>query len=128
MLDELGYTLGGLVDRLKEAAGVLTSDPMRLGALALGAIIVFAVIIGSAYTINISASVTGKSLTWVCPATDSYILPILTSPTNMSAAFPAIQCTISNGDFLAVIFYLLEVVGIVFLGAYLGIAILNLSG
>ena len=128
MLDDIKSTFGNGIDRLKDAAGVLVSDPQRLGAAFVFAIVVFGVVIGSAYTINIAATATGKTVVWTCPKTNSYILPLLTNPTNMSAAFPQIQCTIGSADIGAILAYFIEVIILIFGVVWLAIAVLNLSG
>lgn len=128
MLDEIRSMFESLFDRMREGFSVFVSDFTRLGVAILFAAIVFGVIIASSYTINISAGITGKSVTFSCPTSNSYILPIFTSPTNMSAAFPAIQCSVNSTDIPVLIAYFVEVVAVVFLGAWAAISIFNLSG
>ena len=128
MFDDLGYMLGGVGDRFKNGIGVMGSDPGRLAMIGVFSVVVFAVIVGSAYTINLSGAALGKSVTIACTTNDPVVLPLLTNPLNTTAVFSSIQCTVGNGDILTLVFYFLEVFVVIFVGVYICIVILNLSG
>lgn len=117
-----------MLDEIREAFGALTGDMEKFAGIFIFGVIVFGVIIALSYVPNAGAQALGKSVTFACPTTNSYILPVLTHALSANGSAIIIQCAISQGNALLILLWYLQVQGIMFLGAIVGIMILIATG
>ena len=121
--------LDGIGDRIRNAIEMMIGDSARLGGLALAALIILGLLIGSAYLP--SMIIQGKlssSISQYCNK-PYYVLPFFTNGVNTFLIETEVQCLgISSPLIQTLVLWYLEVLALVLIGVFAGIIIWDLQG
>lgn len=116
-----------ILDQMREGFSVMTSDMTRFAFIFLAGAIVLGVVLGSAFVPQIFASTANPYATPTLCQSSYYIFPIFVHGfSNLATA--QIQCAITSVNIPVIIVYYITLTGIILLGGYIAIVVLNLSG
>ncbi len=121
-----------ITDRMRNAFSIFASEPIRLGAVAVGALIVMGVIVGSIYGSSYIATHFNSSISLPTNTycTQSYYLfPMFTNGLNFFLTQTEVECLgISSPLVPTLLAWYLQFLAIIFIGVFIAIVIFDLQG